>query len=125
MYQPGRVRSSVRIGETVDSGKSIFAVDDAQKRTALPQGRFEVLELVRSAPSRPFFCGRSESLMTIRALIRKCSGATRQQVPSLDHALVAHRAELIVLQPEQIAKNLVVLGADGFAQPVDFAGCSG
>ena len=50
---------------------------------------------------------------------------SRSSQAQLDHAQLAHLAELVVLQPEQVAKNLLVLRADGLAKPVDFAGGSG
>ena len=57
---------------------------------------------------------------------KRCGGETGVLlIPALDHALVAHLAELVVLQPEQVAENLLVLRADGLAEPLDFAGGGG
>jgi hypothetical protein len=65
---------------------------------------------------------RRKRSMIVRVISAFAPGAA---LPELDHALVAHFADLVLLQPEQVAENLVVLCADGFAEPLDFTGCGG
>ena len=40
----------------------------------------------------------------------------------LDHALVAHLPEVIVMDVKKIAKDFLVMLADAFAEPANFAG---
>lgn len=40
----------------------------------------------------------------------------------LDHAFVAHLLEVAIPKAEKIAKDFLVLRADAFAEPADFAG---